>query len=430
MSMPAILFGLLALLLLLRVPLAFSLGIATVVTMAIDGIPLTSLAVTYFSSVDTFAFMAIPLFLLAGSLMEHGGISKRLIDISDVLLGRLVGGLSLVTIGASMFFGALTGSGNTATAAVGSLMIPTMVKRGYGAPFAGAVTAIGGTMGILIPPSITLIVYGIMADLSVARLFLAGVVPGIMLGIGLMVTAFLISKKRGYKGSETDFTARGLSAAMYEGKWALVAPVIILGGIYGGFVTPTESAVVAVVYGFVVGAFIHKELTLEKIKLCLRNTLAVTGILGIIWGAALGFGELLTIYQVPQMVSDVVLSVTKSAAVALILISVWETFIGMWMNTMAQIIVMTPIYLQIIHVLGVDPITFGIIFTLNCEIGFVTPPLGTSLFVAMPIANVKLGEISLASIPFILTVFAVIGIIIAFPGIPLWLPNLLMGPGH
>jgi C4-dicarboxylate transporter, DctM subunit len=328
-----------------------------------------------------------------------------------------------------MFFGALTGSGNTATAAVGSLMIPTMVKRGYDAPFAGAVTAIGGTMGILIPPSITLIVYGIMADLSVARLFLAGVVPGILLGLGLMVTAFLISKKRGYRGSETSFSARGLGEAMWEGKWALVAPVIILGGIYGGFITPTESAVVAVVYAFVVGAFVHRELTLETIGLCLRNTLAVTGILGVIWGTALGFGELLTIYQVPQMVSDVVLGVTKSAAVALILISVWETFIGMWMNTMAQIIVMTPIYLQIIHTLGVDPITFGIIFTLNCEIGFVTPPLGTSLFVAMPIANVKLGEISLASIPFILTVFVVIGIIIAFPGVPLWLPNLLMGPG-
>jgi len=374
--------------------------------------------------------MAIPLFLLAGSLMEHGGISKRLIDISDVLLGRLVGGLSLVTIGTSMFFGALTGSGNTATAAVGSLMIPTMIKRGYDAPFAGAVTAIGGTMGILIPPSITLIVYGIMADLSVARLFLAGVVPGIMLGIGLMVTAFLISKKRGYRGSETSFSTRGLGAALWEGKWALIAPVIILGGIYGGFITPTESAVVAVVYGFVVGAFIHRELTLKKLGICMRNTLAVTGILGVIWGTALGFGELLTIYQVPQMVSHVVLGVTKSAAVALILISVWETFIGMWMNTMAQILVMTPIYLQIIRTLGIDPVTFGIIFTLNCEIGFVTPPLGTSLFVAMPIANVKLGEISYASIPFIMTVFVVIGIIIAFPDIPLWLPNLLMGPGR
>jgi len=157
---------------------------------------------------------------------------------------------------------------------------------------------------------------------------------------------------------------------------------------------------------------------------------AVTGILGVIWGTALGFGELLTIYQVPQMVSHVVLGVTKSAAVALVLISVWETFIGMWMNTMAQILVMTPIYLQIIRTLGIDPVTFGIIFTLNCEIGFVTPPLGTSLFVAMPIANVKLGEISYASIPFIMTVFVVIGIIIAFPDIPLWLPNLLMGPGR
>lgn len=233
MSIPVILFGLLALLLLLRVPLGFALGIATVATMAIDQMPLTSLAVTYFSAVDSFAFMAIPLFLFAGGLMEHGGISKRLIDISDVLLGRLVGGLGLVTIGTSTFFGALTGSGNTATAAVGSLMIPTMLKRGYGAPFAGAVTAIGGTMGILIPPSIPLIVYGIMADVSIARLFLAGIIPGLILCVALMLTAFLISRKRGYAGSETDFSFPSLGAAIYRGKWALLAPIIILGGIYG-----------------------------------------------------------------------------------------------------------------------------------------------------------------------------------------------------
>jgi C4-dicarboxylate transporter DctM subunit len=429
MSMPLVLFGLIAVLLVLRVPLAFALGIATVTTMAIDHMPLSSLAVTYFSAVDNFTFMAIPLFLLAGSFMEHGGISKRLIDVSEVLFGRLIGGLSLVTVGASMFFAALTGSGNTSTAAVGSLMIPAMIKRGYARPFAGAVTAVGGTMGILIPPSISLIAYGIMADLSIARLFLAGVVPGIMLGAALMITAYLISKKRGYRGSDTKFSTQGLREALYEGKWALLAPVVILGGIYGGFITPTESAVVAVVYGYVVGAFLHKELTLKKTILSIKSTLAVTGILGVIWATALGFGELLTLYQVPQLVSKAILGVTSSAAMALVLISVWETFIGMWMNTMAQIIIMTPIYLQIIHALGIDPITFGIIFTLNCEIGFVTPPLGTSLFVAMPIADVKLGEISLASIPFIVAMFIIIGVIIAFPEIPLWLPNAIMGRG-
>lgn len=430
MSIPIFLFGLLVVLLVLRVPLGFALGIATVATMMVGHVPLTSLAVTYYSAVNNFAFIAIPLFLLAGNLMEHGGISSRLIDISDVLLGRLVGGLSLVTIGTAMFFGALTGTGNTATAAVGSLMIPNMIKRGYGPSFSGAVTAVGGTMGILIPPSITLIVYGIMANLSVARLFLAGVVPGILLGGGLMVTAFLISKKRGYRGSETKFTTKGLRETAWAGKWALIAPIIILGGIYGGYITPTESAVVAVVYGYIVGAFLHKELTFDKVLLSLRNTLAVTGILGIIWATSLGFGELLTLYEVPQLVSKAILGITSSAVMALILISVWETFIGMWMNTMAQIIIMTPIYLQIIHTLGVDPIAFGIIFTLNCEIGFVTPPLGTSLFVAMPIANVKLGDISLAALPFILTMFAVIGLIIVFPQIPLWLPNLVMGPGY
>lgn len=424
----AILFGTFILLLLIRVPLGFALGVATVVTMWVDGLPLASLAVTYFSAVDTFAFMAIPLFLFAGSLMEHGGISSRLIAVADVILGRLIGGLGLVTIGASMFFGALTGAGNTATAAVGSMMIPTMIRRGYDRAFAGAITAIGGTMGILIPPSIALIVYGIIADVSIARLFLAGIVPGLILGVTLMIAAYWISVKRGYKGSDTEFSFPALGTAVNEGKWALMAPVIILGGIYGGVITPTESAVIAVVYGFIIGAFVYKELTYEKIITCLKATTAVTGVVGIIWGTALGFGELLTIHQIPHLVSKGILGVTASAAVALILISVWEIFIGMWMNTMAQIIIMTPIYMKVIDSVGVDPVTFGIIFVLNAEIGFVTPPLGTSLFVAMPIAKVSLGEISLASIPFIFAVLAVVGLIIVFPGIPLWLPNLIMGP--
>ena len=423
-----LLFGTFVILLLIRVPLGFSLGIATLVTMAYDGLPLESLAVTYFSAVDSFAFMAIPLFLFAGSLMEHGGISQRLIAVADVLLGRLVGGLGLVTIGASMFFGALTGAGNTATAAVGSMMIPTMIKRGYDAAFAGAVTAIGGTMGILIPPSIAMIVYGIMADVSIARLFLAGVVPGLILGIALMIVSYWISVKRGYKGSDTTFSGPKLGKAVNEGKWALLAPVFILGGIYGGIITPTESAVVAVVYGFIIGAFVYKELTYDKVMTCLRSTAAVTGVIGIIWGTALGFGEILTIHQIPHLVSNVILGVTASAAGALILITLWEIFIGMWMNTLAQIVIMTPIYLKIIESVGVDPITFGIIFILGAEIGFVTPPLGTSLFVAMPIAKVNLGEISIAAIPFIFAVLAVILLIIAFPGIPLWLPNLVMGP--
>lgn len=427
--MPAILFGLLAFLLIMRVPLGFSLGISTLVVMLLAHIPAASLAQTYYSAVNNFAFIAIPLFLFAGSLMEQGGISQRLIDIADILLGRLVGGLGLVAVFACMFFGALTGSGNTATAAVGTLMIPSMLKRGYGAAFSGAVTAIGGTMGILIPPSISLIVYGIMANLSIARLFLAGVVPGVMLGILLMITVYLISKKRGYVGSQTRFSLPSFGRAVNRGKWALLAPIIILGGIYGGFITPTESAVIAVVYGFVVGAFLHRELTYEKFRQCVKKSVAITGVVGIIWGTALGFGQLITMYEVPQMLSKLIMGISHSAVVVLILISIWETFIGMWMNTMAQIIIMTPIYMGIIAAVGVNPITFGIIFTLNCEVGFVTPPLGTSLFVAMPIAGVELGEISYASIPFILATFVAIGIIIAFPGLPLWLPNLIMGPG-
>ena len=430
MSMPIVLFGLLVILLLLRVPLGFSLGIASLVTMALDKMPLESLAHTYYTAVDSFAFMAIPLFVFAGSLMEYGGISQRLIDVADVLLGRLVGGLGLVTIATCMFFASLTGCGNTATAAVGALMIPAMLRRGYGAPFSGAITAIGGTMGILIPPSISLVVYGIMADVSIARLFLAGVVPGIILGIMLMVTAYMISRKRGYLGSLTRPSWSALLKAIYRGKWALIAPVIILGGIYGGFITPTESAVIAVVYGFVVGAFIHRELDYHTFVECLKSSVAVVGVVGIIWGTALGFGQLIAIYEIPQLLSKFILDISTHPHIVLILISIWETFIGMWMNTMAQIIIMTPIYMVIIGAAGIDPITFGIIFVLNCEVGFVTPPLGTSLFVAMPIARVGLGKISYASLPFILAVFATIGIIIVFPDIPLWLPNLIMGVGQ
>jgi len=426
--MPVILFGLFAILLVMRVPLGIALGISTLVVMFIDKIPLVSLAHTYFSGVDSFAFMAIPLFLFAGSLMEKGGISQRLITVADILLGRLVGGLGLVTVGTCMFFSALTGCGNTATAAVGTLMIPSMRQRGYGAAFSGAVTAIGGTMGILIPPSIALIAYGIMADLSISRLFLAGIVPGILLGIALMITVFIISKKRGYKGSETQFTFPALGSAMNKGKWALLAPVIILGGIYGGFITPTESAVIAVVYGFIVGAFIHKELTFEKFKQCLNDSVKITGVVGIVWGTALGFGELISIYQIPDKLAGTILSISTNAIAVLIMISVWETFIGTFMNTMAQIIIMTPIYMKIVYAVGIDPIAFGIIFILNCEEGFVTPPLGTSLFVAMPIADVGLGQISWAVVPFLYALYALTLLVILFPGIATWLPNLVMGP--
>ncbi len=429
MPLPAVMFLSFAFLLLIRVPLAFSLGIASLITMFLAKIPLASLAHTYFTAVDNFAFMAIPLFVFAGSLMERGGISQRLIDIADILFGKMSGGLGLVTIATSMFFAALTGCGNTATAAVGALMIPSMIRRGYGPAFSGAVTAIGGTMGTLIPPSLTLIVYGILADVSIARLFLAAMVPGIILGILLMINTYIVARRKGYKGSETRFNLRNLLKAINRGKWALVAPVIILGGIYGGFITPTESAVIAVVYGFVVGAFIHRELDLPTFIECLKSSVEVTGVVGIIWGTALGFGELISYFEIPQQLSHFMMGITTNATGLLIIISIWETFIGTWMNTMAQIVIMTPIYLQIIGAVGIDPVVFGIIFVLNCEEGFVTPPLGTSLFVAMPIAKVGLGEISYATLPLLISLWVTTGIVIVFRDIPLWLPNLIMGAG-
>ena len=424
MSMDVLLFAALTVLLLIRVPIGVALGAASVVVYWATGERFESLALSYYDGLDKFPFIAVPMFLLAGALMEKGGISRRLIAVADCFVGNVRGGLAHVTILACMFFAAISGSGPATTAAVGGIMIPTMMRRRYDNHYSGAVSATGGTLGILIPPSIALIVYGVGADESINRLFLAGVLPGIFLGLMLMVTASILAPFKTPNEAGAPFDLRRTLRTMWEARWSLMAPVVILGGIYGGFVTPTESAVIAVLYGWAIGAFVYKELDWARTRESIEVATLITGTIAIIWGASLSFGELTTIHKIPQKVTALIHYLTEEPFFILLLISAFLTFVGMWMNTMAQVIILTPLFLPVVKAAGVDPVHFGIIFVMNCEVGYLTPPLGTSLFVAMGISNSTLGQISLAALPFIVTMLIAIAVVCYFPDMSLVLPNL------
>ncbi len=427
MNVPLLLLGSLALLLFIRVPVGASLGAASILVYYATGEHFESLALSYYDGLDKFPFIAVPMFLLAGALMEKGGISRRLIAVADCFVGNVQGGLAHVTILACMLFSAISGSGPATTAAVGGLMIPTMLRRQYDKNYSGAVSACGGTLGILIPPSITLIVYGVSADQSVTRLFIAGFLPGILLGCMLMCCATIMARFMTVESDSEPFSVSRTLRTIWEARWALLAPGVIIGGIYGGFVTPTESAVIAVLYGWAVGTFVYKELDWRRTRECLEIAALVTGTIAIIWGASLAFGELITIHQIPQLVTAFIQEVTTSPFFILILISLFLTFVGMWLNTMAQVIILTPMFLPVIKAAGIDPIHFGIVFVVNCEIGYLTPPLGTSLFVAMGIADTTLGAIAKAVLPFIVTMLLCILVLSYFPSISLVLPNLILG---
>jgi C4-dicarboxylate transporter DctM subunit len=420
-----ILFGGLALLILLRVPIGFALGISGVLTLLYTKGSFLAMAQTYYDAVDSFPLMAIPLFFLAGSIMEMGGISRRLVDVAEAMIGNIRGGLGMVTILSSMFFSAISGSGPATTAAVGGVMIPAMKRRNYERNLAAAIAATGGTMGVLIPPSILLILFGVSADESITKLFIAAMLPGVVIGFSLMIAVYIICRIKGIKTIEERFSMGRLFRTIWHGKFSILAPVIILGGIYAGVFTPTESAVVAVIYGWFVATFIYRELKFKNFLKALDFTVNVTGKLGIIWAVSKAYGEIMTLYQIPLVLSQYILEITQDPFLILVLISVFLTFIGMWMNSIAQVIIFTPIFLPVITTVGISPIHFAIIFVVNAEVGFLTPPLGTNLFVSMEIADSNLGGVAKSVIPLLGVLFLMILVIILFPQISLFLPELL-----
>ena len=408
------------------VPLFVSVGLTTMLALFLIDIPYTLMAQTGYGSLTPFPLLTIPMFVLAGRLMEVGGMATRMIAIATNLVGAYRGSMGLVTVFACMLFAALSGSGPATTAAIGSVTVPAMRREGYDVPFAASITASAGALGSLIPPSNLLIIYGLVSETSIPRLFLAGLIPGVMVTLLLMITTYIIARRRGYGGGGAPFTWGPFLKAAWDGKWSIGAPVIILGGIYGGAFTPTEAAGVAVFYALFVGLFVYKELTIKKVIEALRFTALLTGIL-ILLTPTLAFGQLTAFYDVPTAVQQGITSITENKILVLLLIGIFYIFIGTFMESLAQIVLFTAVFLPLVSSLGVDPVMFGIFTVITCEIGFLTPPLGANLTVASRISGISIERISVAVLPFILAYIIGLLILIIFPELTVFLPDWAYG---
>lgn len=422
--MTILLFITLIALFLINVPIAVALAMASTLVFFVDGqVSLIVIIQRMFNSVASFPLLAIPFFILAGKLMENGGISRRLIHLANVMFGRITGGLGIVSIIACAFFAAISGSAAATTAAVGSLLIPAMVKKGYDKNFSTAIQAAGGTIGVMIPPSVPLVLYGVSAGVSVSSLFIAGMVPGLLVVASLVVLVYIISLRKGYGGGET-FTFKEFLKAFADAFLALLMPIIILGGIYGGVFTPTEAAVVAVVYGLIVGVFIYREIKLSDLVEIFSSSVVVSAVIMFIIAGASVFGYYLTRARIPRELTELMLGVTENWIIALLIINLLLLVIGTFLETSAAIIILTPILVPIVSALGIDLVHFGIIMIFNLAIGFITPPVGLNLFIAANIAGTKFEGVVKAIIPFIIIMILDVLLISFIPGISLFLEGL------
>lgn len=408
-----ILFSIFGLLLLVGMPIAMSLGISAFAVMTfVDGAPPVSLmARSVVTGADSFPLIAVPLFILAGDLMQQGGLSRRIIGFASSLVGHIKASLCYVNVLASMFFAAISGSAPATVAAIGSNIIPSMTEQGYKKEFSSALTASSGMIGVMIPPSIPFIIYGVSAEVSIGKLFLAGIIPGLLFGLTFMIMSrFLVKDQPAVNANLVPFSWKNVGQEFRSSVWALIVPGIILGGIYGGIFTPTEAGAVAVVYAVLCGLFIYKEISFSDLpRILARSTMTSATILVLVVFAA-AFGRLVTFEQIPVAVANSLIALSDNPIIILLLINLMLLVIGMFMETISAIIILTPILLPVVTKLGVDPIVFGVILTVNLAIGFCTPPLGVNIFVASQVSNVSIEKISRALLPFLVSM---IGLLLA-----------------
>ena len=395
-----VLFGTMFLLMMIGSPIAVALGVATMVTMtATTNISLTTMSTACLSGLDSFPLMAIPFFMLAGNLMKSGGISRRILDFADAVVGWVTGSVGMVTVVASMFFAALSGSSPATVTAIGGITIPEMKEEGYDPAYATAITAAAGTIGVIIPPSIPFVIYGVAAQCSISDLFLAGIIPGILIGVVLMIVNYVTAKKCGF-GHTKKFHAGHLLRTLGDSIWALLVPVIILGGIYGGIFTPTESAVAAIIYSIFVGVFIYHELDLKSILEASKETALINGQTTFLVGISMAFARFLTMSQVPGTLAKGILGISNPIAILLV-INLFLLVVGCFIDNISSTVILTPILLPIVAGIGMSPIQFGIVMTVNLAIGFITPPYGCNLFFASAISNVSVVDIAKKILPMI-----------------------------
>jgi len=422
---PYVLIGSLFGLMIMGMPIAYSLGVAAIITSLYIGLPTEAVLLKVSDGVDDFALLAIPFFVFAGALMAEGGMARRLVAFANIFVGWLRGGLAMVNIVASMFFGGISGSAVADTSSIGSIMIPMMRKEGYSDHFSVNVTITSAVQGIIIPPSHNAIIYTYAAGgtISIAQLFMAGILPGIMIGLALMVLAFIISVKHDYPKGEL-VPVRDAVRITWESIAGLFTVVIIVGGVIGGVFTPTESAAVAVVWAFFITMFVYRDLKWRQLPRVLHNVIRTVAMVMIVIGFAASFGYMMTLMQVPAKITQGLMSLSDNKIVLLILINIMLIVLGTFMDMAPLILICTPILLPLIKAIGVDPVHFGIIMMLNLGIGLVTPPVGTVLFVGCAIGKIPIERAARHLWPFWLTMLIVLLLVTYIPALSLWIPSL------
>lgn len=408
------------------IPIASSLGLASALSLVVQGtLPLTLLPQRIYVGLDSFPLLAAPLFILAGALMETGGISLRITQLAQSMVGHIRGGLGMVVVVGTMLFSGISGSSTADTAAIGSVMIPTMVRRGYSPEFATAVVAAAGGMGILIPPCIIMVIYGLLTNTSVAALFLGGVIPGLIMGGTVLGATYWMARREGLP-VEAAFSPRALRQSARRAGWAMLMPVIIMGGILLGVVTVTEAAVVAAVYGGFIAVFIYRELRWQDLPRILAESGVITGLVMLVVGMASVFGWILTSQQVPVVVANAFAQISSSPWFFFLLVNITYLIIGCVFEVTAALIMTVPILLPVALTYGIDPVHLGVVITANMGIGLVTPPIGVCLYVACGISKVSIEQVVRPLSPFLVVMIGTLLLITYIPEITLFLPKLLL----
>ncbi|WP_165461536.1 TRAP transporter large permease [Atlantibacter sp.] len=416
----------LGVLLAVGMPVAFAVGLSAVVGALYIDLPLEALMIQITSGVNKFSLLAIPFFILAGAIMAEGGIARRLVNFAYIFVGFIRGGLSLVNIVASTFFGAISGSSVADTASIGSVMIPEMEKKGYPREYAAAVTASGSVQAILIPPSHNSVIYSLAAGgtVSIASLFIAGVLPGLLLGISLMVMCMGFAHRRGYpKGERIPF--KQALKIFFDALWGLMTVVIIMGGILTGVFTATESAAIACLWSFFVTMFIYRDYKWSELPKLMFRTVKTVTIVMILIGFAAAFGAVMTYMQLPMRITEFFTSLSNNKYVILMYLNIMLLLVGTLMDMAPLILILTPVLLPVTNMLGIHPVHFGMIMMVNLGIGLVTPPVGSVLFVASAVSKRKIEEVVRSMLPFYAMLLVVLGLVTYVPAISLWLPGVL-----
>ena len=400
----AVILGLFFLFVILKVPVAFSMILASVISCyVLDLAPVTSVAAAAMNSLFSYPLLAVPFYIFAGSVMTRGGISKKLCNWIGTIFNKFTGGQGMVTVVASAFFAALSGSASATTASIGSMMLPEMEERGYRKPYALAIAASGGVIGPVIPPSVMFVMYGVACEVSIGSMFVAGIVPGALMATFLCVAVYLTAKKEGLHGDvDHKFSIGAFFRSMWNAKWAILVPVIILGGIYAGIFTPTEAGAVACIYAIIVALVIERTMNLKDMVVCAAEAGVTGATILLLLGAAGIFGKVMTLAQVPQQLSTAILSVAHSRFAVLLLVNILLLIVGCIMDGGAAVVIMAPLLLPVVETFGVDPIMFGLIVCLNLSIGAITPPVGSCLFVATVIGETPMEKIAREIVPFLL----------------------------